>query len=199
MEEEIDGLFYTDLYDLDATIMLGGDILTRLLSSFADRQQQSAHLSSLGCTSRELLVRLVFPVGVARFVSVRDRLEVRLEDFPIHTCSQAAEGDLDVSAMCDIAVARSKQPTCSNTELASSVRTEITSCINRERFCSGHDLAAGISHLIRSEWGQARVPKDLIERAARAAFDCHNLKQTQFFQQVEYWAQRSGGSVWSCG
>ncbi|HEY8082690.1 MAG TPA: hypothetical protein VIE64_03900 [Solirubrobacterales bacterium] len=197
-EESIAGLFYTDLYDLDATIMLGGDILDRLLASFADRSKLSAYLSKFGCTSRELLIRLVSPVGIARLVSVRDRLEVRLENFPVHTCTRATEGDLDISEMCDVAISRSKQPTCGRSEFVSKVRSELAGSPDLERLCSGHDLAAEISHLIRTEWGQARVSGDLIERAARAAFDCENLKATAFYAAISQWAISLGDSVWEC-
>jgi hypothetical protein len=98
--------------------------------------------------------------------------------------------------MSAVAISKSKEPACTETELASKIRVAIEEQTDLEDFCSGHDLAALISHLIRNEWGGARVSRDVVEKTARAAFDQGNLKQTKLYDQVQNRAAAVGTQVW---
>jgi hypothetical protein len=187
---------YTDLYDLDATIILGGDVLDRLLSSLADRDQLAGYLQRMGTTARELFIRLAGQIGLGRFVARRDRLKVRFQRFPVHSCTDARVAVVDIATMSAVAISKSKAPACTEIELASKIRKAVEEEADLERFCSGHDLAALISHLIRKEWGGARVSRDVVEKTARAAFDRGNLRRTQLYEQVKDWAAAVDTEVW---
>lgn len=197
-EAESELVIYTDRYDLDATIILSGDILQRLLSSFADRAKLQAHLKRLGNSSTDVIVNMAGPIGYGRYVSIRDRLEVRFEDFPVNACAEGSEGSTGISALSDVAISRSKQPTCDGVELARRIRAGLKRAGNLQQYCSGHDLAAVIAHLVRTEWGKAKVSRELIEHAARAAFDCESLKSTAFYKHVHEWSTNVGVTVWEC-
>lgn len=187
---------YTDLYDLDATIILMGDVLERVLSSLADRQARSAHVDRLGLTERELLIRLSGVVGIARYVSVRDCLEVRFAEFPAHSCIDVDQGVVNISEMAVVAVGRSKSPCCDAVQLAEQVRAELGNDPDLERHCNGHDVAAHISALIKAEWGGAKLSAKMVEKVARAAFDGVNLRRTRFFKAISEWAGQADTRVW---
>lgn len=196
-KSESGNVVYTDMYDLEATILLGGDVLDRLLSSLSDRDRMASHLERLGASAHQLIVRIAGVIGLGRFVSSRDRLEVRFQRFPVHSCTDANSGTVDIATMATVAIGKSKRPTCSEIELTQAVRDALGEQSDLEQFCSGHDMAALISHLIKTEWGGARVSRDVVEKAARAAFDRGNLERSRMYTQVDDWARAGSTAVWA--
>jgi len=194
----MDSLIYTDRYDLDATILLTGNVLERLLASFADRDSLSSHLASSGTSAADAVIEMAGPVGYGRYVSIRDRLEVRFNDFPVHACVDRDTGTVSLSLLAGVAVSRSRQPACERVEFARLIRDGLKRAGNLGQYCSGHDLAAAISHMVRTQWGNGRVSKDLIERSARAAFDCESLRATEFYEKVNIWALEADAAIWAC-
>lgn len=195
---ESQNLVYTDLYDLDASIVLSGDVLDRVLSSISDRHQRSSHLRGIGITARDLLVRLAGTVGLGRYVVARDDLEVRFRNLPIGDCTDRSNGTVDVSKLCVVAIAKSTQARCSESQLSNFIREEEEAQTDLEEFCSGHDLAAHMSSLIKTSWGGSRVTGGFVERTIRAAFDCQTLKSLDFYTAIREWATAAETKVWSC-
>lgn len=192
-------LFFTDFYDLDATILLTGDVLERVLSSLTDRERRRQSLDGLGVSARELLIRLAGVMGVGRYVSMRDDLEVRFRELPAHACVDSSHGQIEVAALATVAIRKSKEPKCDQIQLANAIREKLQ---EEEgdliQYCSGHDLASQIASLVRNVWGGAKVSTDLVERTLRAALDCQTLKMTTFYEDLRRWATESGTVVWSC-
>lgn len=192
-------LFFTDLYDLDATILFEGDVLERVLSSLTDRERRRNDLDELKVSARELLIQLAGVMGVGRYVAVRDELEIRFRELPAHACVDSAHCRIDISALAIVAVRKSKEPKCDEGQLANFIREQLQEEEDDLlRFCSGHDLAAQIASLARTKWGGAKISADLVERTLRAALDCQTLKMTTFYAEMRQWASDANTSVWSC-
>jgi hypothetical protein len=187
---------YTDDYDLDASIVFAGDVLSRVVSAHSDRDMREAHLASLGINARELTIKLVAPVGVLRYVSERDRLEIRCQRFPLHQAMTAGHDSVDLQNMCVIAIGRSQQATVGVATLSSLIQSELTGAIDLRWFCSGHDLATGLSAVIKY-WGGSSS-RIVVEQALRSAFSCADLKATHLYRGVLAWCASSGATVWSC-
>src|SRR3954469_5104078 len=75
---------YTDDYDLDATMLLAGDVLERIVSNHSDRSTREQFLVEHNVSVEEAVIALASTVGAMRFLSERDSYGIRCRDFPVH-------------------------------------------------------------------------------------------------------------------
>jgi hypothetical protein len=189
---------YTDLYDLDATVFLSGDVLTRVVASTTDRERLKAYLDSAGLTLRDAVVRIAGKVGIGRLVSCRDGLEVAFRDFPVHVALTASDDDVDIVQLVTVALGRSSASSVQQTEFVVKVKATIEATPELDRCCCGHDIAATIAHLVRSCWGGNAVSRATMEKFGRAALSCAALQQTALYSKVTDWGIATQTRVWSC-
>jgi hypothetical protein len=187
---------YTDDYDLDATVMLAGTVLERLVSALSDRDRREAHLSSVGLDAEHLALQLAGPIGLLRFLSRRDGHELRCEDFPVHEAIASTRASVDIQQICVIAVARAVRPNIAASAAGVFLTAELENQTDLRAYCCGHDLAAVLSVLVR-HWGGS-ASRSMLEAVSRAAFGCADLATTSLFAAVRDWAQSVDVSVWSC-
>jgi hypothetical protein len=189
---------YTDRYDLDATIFLSGDVLTRVVASTTDRERLKAYLKSADMTLRDAIVRIAGKVGVGRLVSCRDGLEVTFRDFPVHVALSASNDDVDVVQLVTVALGRSSTSSVDQTKFVAKVKSAIDATHELDRCCCGHDIAATIAHLVRTCWGGNVVSRATMEKFGKAALSCAALQQTILYAKVADWGDAAQTRVWSC-
>ncbi|MFB7510857.1 hypothetical protein, partial [Streptomyces broussonetiae] len=106
-----DDVFYTDYYDIDATVFFREQNVVRIASNFADRSQLRAHVAKSDCrTLHEMVTQIAYPIGVLRFISERERLQLHLREFPISVVLNSAGSGIDFNRMIELAIKRS--PRC---------------------------------------------------------------------------------------
>jgi hypothetical protein len=194
---ESENVVYTDDYDLDATIMLSGTVLDRVLSSHTDRERRSAHLLHAGSSARDLLIRLSGTLGLLRWLSERDRMALYLKDFPIIDVLSPTHDAVDLASLAFIAVKRSKHSRVLEETIETAIVSEQAQWADLRRYVNGHDLSSAAAGLCAKRWG-GRAGKKAFESAARAAFSCADLKTTALYKDVLSWSRTAGTPVWSC-
>ena len=188
----------TDLYDLDASIMLVTEIGDRLCRTFGDPTTVDNNCSSHGETSPVMLaVRIATDIGLLRLVSERHNLELALRDFPVHEVMDPTNGLISREKLVALAIQRSSGARCTADEVLGYMASEPTELT--QRLCSGHDLSAVLSVLIYRDWGGSKVPKTFMTKAARAALACTELWSLKFYSDVADWESSTGWIVWKCG
>ncbi len=192
-------VFFTDRYDLDATIFFSGSLCDRLAFNFGDGDQIKSLISDLGCSDlARASANLALPVGVLRFISVRDSLRLNLRDFPIGEIVRDDCRSVDLEAFASLAIRRTSEPQRKlPRELVAEMRTEIAGISNPYTFCSGHDLARALSVILRKRGGVSLRP-DTVERALRGAFGCTEIRATRMYSELAMWAQQQNKRMWAC-
>jgi len=187
----------TDLYDLDASIMLSSEIGNRLCRVFGEQSAIDRHCSKLNESSPiKIAILMAAEVGLLRLVTARHNLGLALRDFPIHEVVDSSSGLISRERMVALAIQRSSEATCTIEEVIGYMTAETVEA--NVRVCSGHDLAAALSVLIHRDWGGSKVVRSLILQAARSALSCAELWGLGFYSLVSDWERSTGWAVWSC-
>ena len=193
-------IVYTDLYDLDATIVFSRDICRRVVANFCDSEKMKRHLSRSGVSSPiDLVLIPAVAVGVLRLLTRERNLPIKVRDFPIGEIMNMDGGEPSVVKM--VVIGHSK---CGdrNREMDQGAVAQLVAAKMVEigpdvRYCSGHDLAAALAAVMRKKWG-CTVGGDAIIKTIRAAFACENLVATLLYSRVEAWAVSRNVRVWTC-
>jgi hypothetical protein len=192
-------IVYTDLYDLDATIMSLGNICKRVASSFCDNDRLKRHMSRTGASGiAEFAVRSSVAVGALRLIARERRLPLSVRDFPIGEIIDADGGDPDLRQLVTIAAAKAGRNVSIDVESTIGLVDEKVREIGYQiRYCSGHDLAEALSAVMRKRWGSS-VRAAVVIKALRSALSCHDLSTTRMFGEVQVWAASQRVEVWDC-
>jgi len=193
-------IFFTDQPDLDATIFHMSGPLDRVVANFSDTRKRIAHLQRIDADSPwEIAVRLALPIGVLRYISERDGMELKLRDFPVESALALDSASIDVRRMCEVAISRSRSTSVYVPGDVAQMVEQLLSDLEHERvrYCSGHDLARCLSAVMRKRWGGC-YRGDIIERSLRAALSCGELAGTRFYGQILAWANSHGSRIWCC-
>lgn len=193
-----DNVAYTELYDLDATILLHTDAGRRVSLVFGQPDRIAADCAAAGVDSPvDLAVRVAGRLGLLRLASSRHGLALSLRDFPIHEIIDATRAPND-ERMVALAISRTRNASVTSEELRLMLSAEADRKTPLQRVCSGHDVAATLGTLCRTAWGAGSVGRDLILQAVRAALSCAELRTLSIYMVVCAWEERSGYVVWSC-
>lgn len=191
---------YTDMYDLDATIIFTGDACRRVVSNFCDKERLKRHMTRSGAARpTEFIVKPAIAVGVLRLLTCEMHLAVKVRDFPITEIMDMSTGEPDIVKM--IVIANSKylghDRSMDKEGTAQLVKLKISEAGSDVRYCSGHDLSVALAGIMRRKWG-CTVKAEVVIKAIRAAFACGNLMMTSLYREVERWAANRGAAVWTC-
>jgi hypothetical protein len=192
-------VFFTDRYDLDATIFFSSDLCDRMAFNFGDGDLIKGLISDLGCSDlASASANLALAVGVLRLISVRDGLRLNLREFPIGEAVRADCRSVDLEALASLALKKGPQSQPKRPrELVAEIRTEMASVTEPYAYCSGHDLARALSVILRKR-GNAFLKPDTVERALRSAFGCAEIRATRMYTELAVWAQQIGKRIWTC-
>lgn len=187
----------TDLYDLEATIFFAPGLAERISAAHFDREAVRAHATATGSSLPDIVTGLAFPLGLLRLISRRDDLNLSLREFPVGEVLSADCKAMDLPALVNLAIRRSKAATVSEGELLGRLQTELTTMPASTELCCGHDIVSVFSTLGRrlfaSNSGVVQMHKSL-----RAAFDCASLGATRLYSDVQRWAASNSTKIWAC-
>jgi hypothetical protein len=188
-------IVYTDQYDMDMCVFFSGAYLA-VASGYCTRG--GYRTGNPGCSHDEIVqkcLQMAFPIGVLRYISARDRLELKLRDFPLHEVVDASAFSVDIEAMVSAAHRRSKGCATEVDVILETLRTEMESIEDTARYCSGHDVARAFSILSRNLWSTV-MPVDNVERAARTAVSLQTFKDFSVYEDCSRWFGGDPAMVW---
>lgn len=193
-------LVYTDLYDLDATIMCGVDTGDRVALVFGGPASVRSHCESTGlATPVAAAVAIAREIGLVRLVSHETQAGLALRNFPIRVVSDPQTASVRQGDLISLAISRTKGTAISAEDLRAQVEMMRARSIPDARLCSGHDLVAALAMLIRHAWHGSEVGAGVLEQTMRSALACADLHRLSLFGEVRAWEERTGHHVWHCG
>lgn len=194
-----DNVVYTDLYDLDASILCSTDIARRLSLVFGTADKVRSHCDHVGRNSPiSVAACIAAEVGIIRLASSRNGLDLSTRNFPIHDVCEVSHGTVKQEDLFSIVVARTAACPLSADDVKVFVETERVLAIPAERLSSGHDLGAVMSMLLRGPWGGSPVSAKFVLQAARSALACSELHTLGLYEGIVSWERRTGGQIWNC-
>ncbi|MGW2635363.1 hypothetical protein [Streptomyces sp. NPDC001348] len=191
-------IVHTDKYDLDSSIFFLPDIYVSVASSYCVKG--GYRVGQPTCSEddiRETCVRLAFPIGVLRFISERDRLELRMRDFPLHEVVDRPTLTVDIDLLISTAIGRSKRASADPQDVKSALQAEISRISDQAEYCSGHDIARAFSVLIKERWSTT-MSADTVERSARAAVGQEKFKLLSIYSDAAQWFSGDPRMIWVC-
>jgi hypothetical protein len=192
-------VFLTDRYDLDATIFFSGSICERMAYSLGDREQIKDLLSDLDCSElTRAAANLAMVVGILRFISIRDGLNLKLRDFPLGEVVRDDCRSVDIEQLATLALKRVDNPLPKRPrELVLEIQAVAAQVSDPYAYCSGHDLGRALSVMLRKRGGVSLKP-EIIERILRGAFGCTEMRGTQVYSEMARWANPQNRRIWRC-
>lgn len=186
----------TDYYDLDASIILSSGTCARVVKGQANRRELSHHLFVSKSTGpKAIAVAYAGPVGLLRLESERRGYGLALRDFPMSPVTKSDYTGVDIEKLVDIAARRSMYVEADSETLLGQLRDSLSEAHSLEPFCSGHDLLAALSLVLRKRWGKTVSPENLGD-TFRGALACENLRKMTFYGLLMGWSSK--GSIWHC-
>ncbi|MEV7977013.1 hypothetical protein [Streptomyces sp. NPDC086519] len=191
-------IVHTDRYDLDACIFFADSVYEGIASSFC--AGSGFRVGVPGCTEQDILqtcVALSFPIGVLRYISERDGLGLNLRKFPLGEAVK--EGDLlvDLNALIDLCLARTKDGSHSKEDLKEVLTRELGEISIPARYCTGHDLAKAFSILVKFRW-KVRIGADVVERTARSSLSEERFRDFSIYSEAAGWFEGKTEVIWRC-
>lgn len=188
-------VFRTDLYDREADLLL----LTGLLDDYVDVVSESEKLKELLTASGEqsvksIVIRISACIGKIRWASVRDKLGVRLSDFPIGAVIEWP-AIVKEQKVIDLAIQRTIKCSYSGAEIAMACLKPIPT--KTDRICNGHDLIASLSASAKW-WAKRHIGRQEIKDFISAAVRCDILVKLDWFHHLNTWANKNGRTLWNC-
>jgi hypothetical protein len=150
---------------------------------------------SAGQSITEIAVQIAGSVGVTRFISCRDRLELSMRGFPVQAVMLDTAQDVDVERLAQIAVAKS-DVTLDVALLATQIRDERAGLDDLLPYVNGHDLSSAIAGILK-HLGVSKSPKHVAE-VLRSTVTCEVLKATNLFRELAAWAASRDTRVLNC-
>jgi hypothetical protein len=195
---EREEVFYTDDYDIDATVFFREQNMARVAASFAARTQLKAHVEKTGYTSlHEMVTNIAYPIGLLRFISEKKRLELYLRDFPVSMVLNSDVTGINFDKLIHLTLKRSPQAQISADELIGLYREIDDQIQDTRRYCSGHELLSILATILYRKCG-SKASVDAVSRAARATFSCSDVAESRLFRGVNEWGVARGKEILSC-
>ncbi len=189
----------TDLYDLDTTILLSGDVAPRVIAVFTDRSAVSAHVTACACASPlAVALRIAVVIGSLRLISLRDGLDLSTRQLPVEATLAPSGDEIDYKKLATVVASRSPRSSMTAADIEDVLISQLPLAEEASRLCSGHDMAAVLAWLMRQKWGGGAVGYKNVAATIRAALSCETLKATSLYADVKAWAASNGTVVWSC-
>ncbi|MFD9848932.1 hypothetical protein [Streptomyces parvus] len=190
-------IVHTDRYDMDMCVFFLSGVYVSVASSFCTRG--GYRVGSEGCSEeeiRDICLSMTFPVGVLRFISERDKLGLRMRDFPLHEVVDKSDLSINLDLLVSVAIDRSKKASIDPQFLKNSLAAEMVRIDDRARYCSGHDVARAFVILARERWSTT-VSADSVERTARAAVGWEIFRELSVYNDSGQWFGGRTEMIWA--
>jgi hypothetical protein len=191
---------YTDMYDLDATILFSGQVARRVVGSFSNAGRLKDHMKSKGLDQVfDFAIPISSAVGVLRLAIRQNRLPLSVRDFPTAAAMDLDGGPADIEKILIIAEARAVggYPVVNRPQVNIMIDDQLRALSDPKRYCSGHDLTTALTAVMRGRWGSKLKSAD-VARALRAAFGCPELMRTSMYRDVQSWSVSRSIDIWTC-
>ncbi|WP_145968935.1 DUF4435 domain-containing protein [Streptomyces hyaluromycini] len=193
-----DGVFFTDHYDIDATVFFREQNVLRVAGTFSNRAQLRSYVANSDCpTLHEAVKQIALPVGLLRFTSEKHRLQLNMRDFPISVILNEDASGIDVDNLINIALKRSGKEDDCKEEVTRLYREEIEEIIDPVRYFSGHDLLAALATVLHKKCG-SKASIDAISRAVRGAYSCSDVRESPLFSSISKWGSSRQREIFTC-
>ena len=188
-------VFTTDLYDRESDLLLKSGVLKDYVGALT---HDGNRCDLLKRAKESSVVAIVVAIGAAigrvRWVSERDKLDLNLSKFPVHSIfSGTTVPRLD--EVVALALKRSNHPTVQMKDILGACSTPATA--TDDRLCNGHDLVSALA--VSSEWwARRRLGQKEIVDSLLVAVRCDVLEPLQWFNDLKAWAGQRGYVLWDC-
>ncbi|MFF2464380.1 hypothetical protein [Streptomyces mirabilis] len=189
-------IVHTDKYDLDVCVFFLPGVYVSVASSFCVKG--GYRLGGAGCSEneiREACIKMAFPVGVLRYISERDKLQLRMRDFPLHEVVDRVSLSVDVDLLISTAIARSKKSSVASQSVTRTLIAEMDGITDITRYCSGHDVARAFSILAKERWSTT-ISVDNVERTARTAVSWERFQSLSTYSDSSQWFAGKTEMIW---
>ncbi|MFE7941360.1 hypothetical protein ACFU46_28905 [Streptomyces griseoincarnatus] len=194
---EDERIVHTDHYDLDMCVFFLPGVYISVASSFCIKG--GYRVGGVGCSEvdiREACLKLAFPVGMLRFISERDKLKLRMRDFPLHEVVDRSSMSVNLDLLISTAIGRSKKASIDPQSVKASLVTEMARISDTARYCSGHDVARAFTILAKERWSTT-VSADSVERTARAAVSWERFRELSVYKDSSQWFAGRAEMIWA--
>jgi len=211
LDQDVDGrpgagragenLIYVGAHDLDTLILHAPSVFARVCTELASVHSINRHVARLGLSSAlEVVHAASRPISELRTLSVTRDLRLALGGFPVEVVVDAERATVDLAAMVDLAIKRSKgQVVLRADEVEAALRLSLADAFDPINDLNGHDMHAVLAFVAKEAWGaNVKTGAELVSRLARAAFSCGQLMVTDLFDRVAEWGRDRGRAIWSC-
>jgi len=190
-------LILTEYHDLDADVFFNCNrLVPAIIANFCDRTKHRDHIETVAVEAEALIIDIAAAVGIVRYSSLRDSLQLKMHRFPMTQLIQTYElNRTHLEEAVAQAVARSG-PQAGRPDI-SVLTQELAVIADRRTLCGGHDIMSIFSTLIRERWG-GRVGSDVVANAFRTATSCDCWRRTRIYADVNEWSRQHGSGVWTC-
>lgn len=189
-------VYETELYDLEADLLIMGGLLDDFLVSVLDVVKTRKLLSKSNDPELQtIIVRMAATIGKVRWASIRDSLKLKLSRFPI---IRVIEDQTLVRESAVVELALQRSPHCdSNLNDILNSCSKILPSSNDQEFCCGHDIVRTLA-ATSSHWATRTVKHSEIETFVAGAVRCDVIERLKWFDDLARSAANQGHRLWNC-
>ena len=184
-------ILLTDTHDLE-TMMLQSPALEKLLAEFGSIEK----LTTLAEDIRMLLIRGATLLGFLRFISHRDKLNLRFKELSFERFVDKNTLGLDIVEMAKTVKNHSQKPGINIGDITSQIENLRDQPHDPWQVSCGHDVISILSIGLRKLIGTQQpneVKPELLEMCLRLSYDRGFFATTKLFEHLREWEYRSPG------
>jgi hypothetical protein len=191
----IEGLFYIDHHDALVCLFLS-NALDRILKEYSSTTKIEKFLkTNEGVSFRQLIVERLEGITKAKYLSVRDGLNIRFKEIDLSRHVDKKTLFIDLNRF-DAALRNTNKDHRDINSFICQYKNEVLSNNHLAwEFVNGHDLATMLGVALRQAVSNERkeiCDSENIEKLLRLSFERSDLTQTTFFQTISQWEEESG-------
>lgn len=187
-------ILLTDLHDIEC-MMIASPAFIKVVREFADPDRVEDFEKAVGCELAELLAKNATPLGYLRWVSLRERLDLRFEDLSFHKFVDRKTLEVDVSKLVQVVKDHSQRHEISTSNLEESIKRAADPKHDPWQVCCGHDLLEILSFALRSTIASRSahdVKREIMERDLRLAYQDTYFQQSKLVRLIHEWETANG-------
>ncbi len=187
-----DHVLVTDDHDLDVMLFMS-KATSRLIDEYASRPKTVKFLRGRGAEDIRLtILKICEPIGILRWVSARDCLQLVFEGLKFKAFVEAATLNLEIEKLVEAVLRNSSVPIRRRAGLIREI-SKTAGIHPLRQICNGHDvielLAIGLRRAIGSRDAKTAAPSN-VASLLRLAFGHRDFFETQLYQSIRDWERQ---------
>ena len=182
-------ILLTDLHDIEC-MMIASPAFAKVVGEFADPERIKRLENAVGCSLAELLATNAMPLGYLRWISLRERLDLRFEKLSFHKFIDRETLNVNVGKLVQAVKDHSQRPEVSNSSLEECLAREADVKHDPWQVCCGHDLLEILSLALRftvAGRNAHEVKREILERDLRLAYQDTYFQQSKLVHLIREW------------